>query len=141
LLATGWPLRQHLYGSARAWNENATFRRACHESRDAKRPRFRQAPAMFVIELVYKVPLTEIDAKMRAHVAFLKKYYASGNFVVSGRKIPRDGGIILAVGESLEQIEAIMRQDPFVEQRLAEFRVIQFRVSQRADDIEARIKI
>ena len=95
---------------------------------------------MFVIELVYKVPLPEIDAKMRAHVAFLKKYYASGNFVVSGRKIPRDGGIILAVGENLEQIEAIMRQDPFVEQHLAEFRVIQFRVSQRADDIEARIE-
>ena len=95
---------------------------------------------MFVIELMYKAELSEIDAHMKAHVAFLKKYYAAGNFLVSGRKIPRDGGIILAVGENLEQIEAIMRQDPFVEQRLAEFRVIQFRVSQRADDIEARIE-
>ena len=95
---------------------------------------------MFVIELVYKVPLTEIDAKMRAHVAFLKKYYASGNFVASGRKIPRDGGIILAVGESREEIEAIMQADPFVQQGLADFRVIQFRVSQRADDIQARIE-
>jgi len=42
-----------------------------------------------------------------------KKYYAAGVFVVSGRKIPRDGGIILAVGESRERIEAIVREDPF----------------------------
>ena len=53
---------------------------------------------MFIIELTYKASLTEIDAHMAAHVAFLKKYYASGNFLVSGRKIPRDGGIIVAVG-------------------------------------------
>ena len=53
---------------------------------------------MFVIELTYKVDLAEIDARMAAHVIFLKKYYASGNFLVSGRKVPRDGGIILAVG-------------------------------------------
>jgi uncharacterized protein YciI len=55
---------------------------------------------MFVIELIYKVDLAEIDAHMRAHVKFLKKYYASGNFLVSGRKVPRDGGIILAAGTS-----------------------------------------
>ena len=55
---------------------------------------------MFVIELIYKASLAEIDAHMAAHVMFLKKYYAAGNFLVSGRKIPRDGGIILAVGKS-----------------------------------------
>ena len=55
--------------------------------------------AMFVIELIYKVDLAEIDAHMAAHVKFLKKYYAAGHFLVSGRKIPRDGGIILAVGQ------------------------------------------
>ena len=55
---------------------------------------------MFVIELTYKTDLSEIDAHMAAHVVFLKKYYAAGNFLVSGRKIPRDGGIILAVGKS-----------------------------------------
>jgi hypothetical protein len=40
---------------------------------------------MFVIELTYKAQLAEIDAQMGAHVRFLKKYYASGNFLVSGR--------------------------------------------------------
>jgi len=94
---------------------------------------------MFVIELTYKVDLAEIDAHMAAHVKFLKKYYASGNFLVSGRKIPRDGGIILAVGTSRKRIEAIIQEDPFHARGLADFRIIEFRASQRADDIQKRI--
>jgi uncharacterized protein YciI len=94
---------------------------------------------MFVIELIYKAPLASIDGQMAAHVKFLKKYYAAGQFLVSGRKIPRDGGIIVAVGQNREQIEAIVREDPFVVRGLAEFRIIEFRASQRADDIQRRI--
>ena len=94
---------------------------------------------MFIIELVYKVPLAQIDANMPAHVRFLKKYYASGHFLVSGRKVPRDGGIIVAVGASREEIEAIAREDPFCARGLAGFRVIEFRASQRADDIQQRM--
>jgi uncharacterized protein YciI len=94
---------------------------------------------MFVIELIYKADLARIDAHMKAHVRFLKKYYASGNFLVSGRKIPRDGGIILAVGASRADIEAIVQEDPFYQHGLADFRIIEFRASQRADDIQERI--
>ncbi len=95
---------------------------------------------MFIIELTYKADLAEIDAHMGAHVVFLKKYYASGNFLVSGRKIPRDGGIILAVGTSRRQIEAIVEEDPFYQHGLADFRIIEFRASQRANDIQKRIE-
>ena len=94
---------------------------------------------MFVIELTYKAALKKIDAHMGAHMKFVRKYYAAGNFLVSGRKIPRDGGIILAVSESREAIEAIAKQDPFYTRGLADMRVIEFRASQRADDIQQRI--
>ena len=94
---------------------------------------------MFVIELIYKAPLADIDKHMPAHVRFLKKYYASGQFLVSGRKIPRDGGIILAVGKSRDAIEAIVRDDPFCARGLADVPIIEFRASQKADDIQGRI--
>ena len=97
------------------------------------------ADTMFIIELSYKAPLEQVDAQMKPHMAFLKKHYASGHFLVSGRKIPRDGGIILAVGKSREEIEAIAAQDPFCQKGVADFRVIEFRVSQRAEDVEKRI--
>jgi uncharacterized protein YciI len=95
---------------------------------------------VFVIELIYKVDLTKIDASMRAHVAFLKKHYDAGNFLVSGRKIPRDGGIIIATADSRETIEGIMREDPFCSRGLAEARIVEFRASQRAPDIQRRIE-
>jgi uncharacterized protein YciI len=95
--------------------------------------------SLFVIELIYKASLPEIDASMTAHVRFLKKYYAAGQFLVSGRKIPRDGGVILAVADSREQIDAIMREDPFCSRGLADCRVIQFRASQHAADIQRRM--
>ena len=94
---------------------------------------------MFVIELIYKAPLADIDASMAAHVKFLKKHYAAGHFLVSGRKIPRDGGIIIAAGPSRAEIEAIVRQDPFCARGLADVRIIEFRASQRADNIQELI--
>jgi uncharacterized protein YciI len=100
----------------------------------------RAMTSVFVIELAYKVPLAQIDASMAAHVRFLEKYYAAGHLLISGRKVPRDGGIILAVGRSREEIETIIRQDPFVARGLADYRVIEFRASQRADDIQQRVE-
>jgi uncharacterized protein YciI len=94
---------------------------------------------MFVIELIYKADLAEIDRHMAAHMKFLRKYYAAGNFLLSGRKIPRDGGIIIAAGKSRQEIESIVAEDPFVARGLAESRIIEFRASQRADDVQRRI--
>jgi uncharacterized protein YciI len=95
---------------------------------------------MFIIELTYKAPLAQIDAHMKQHMVFLNEHYASGHFLVSGRQIPRTGGIILAVGKSRAEIEAIAARDPFCQRGLADYRVIEFRASQRADDIEKRIE-
>jgi uncharacterized protein YciI len=92
---------------------------------------------MFVIELIYKADLSQIDANMRPHMAYLRKHYAAGRFLASGRKVPREGGIILALGESREQIEAIVKDDPFVAKGLADYRLIEFRVSQRAESVDA----
>jgi uncharacterized protein YciI len=94
---------------------------------------------MFIIELLYRAELSEIDAHMADHMVFLKKQYAEGRFVVSGRKVPRDGGIIIATGESRAEIEALIAEDPFVARGLAEFRVIEFRASQRAPDFPKRL--
>lgn len=101
-----------------------------------KRSKPTDAGSLFVIELSYKASLDEIDAHMTAHVRFLKKYYAAGHFLMSGRKIPREGGIILAVGESREQIEALVKEDPFHQHGLADIRVIEFRASQKSDDLQ-----
>jgi uncharacterized protein YciI len=92
---------------------------------------------MFVIELIYKAELSAIDANMRAHMAWLNKQYAAGRFLLSGRQVPRTGGIILALGDTRDQIEAVVREDPFVSRGLADVRIIEFRASQRAESLDA----
>ena len=86
---------------------------------------------MFIIELTYKVPLSKIDESMPAHMRFLKKHYDAGRFLMSGRKIPRDGGIIIGDADSREAMEQIAREDPFCARGLADYRIIEFRVSQK----------
>ena len=85
---------------------------------------------MFVINLNYIVPLEQLDKHMGDHVKFLKLYYEKSVFVASGRKVPRTGGIILALGKSKEEIEKIISQDPFYIHKLAEFTITEFLTSQ-----------
>jgi uncharacterized protein YciI len=85
---------------------------------------------MFIINLTYIVPLEELDAHMAEHVAFLKKYYKQNVFVASGRKVPRTGGIILALAKSKEEVENIISEDPFYIHKLAEFSITEFLTSQ-----------
>lgn len=80
----------------------------------------------FVVSLHYVAPLAAIDAAMRSHVAFLEKHRKAGMFIAWGRKVPRTGGIILACGEDRDAIERIMRDDPFVQRRLAELEITEF---------------
>jgi uncharacterized protein YciI len=87
---------------------------------------------MFVLLLTYTKPLDEVDALMRPHMRWLDEQYAAGRFVVSGRQVPRTGGVILARGDDREEIEALAASDPFVAGGVATVEVIQFRASQSA---------
>jgi uncharacterized protein YciI len=93
---------------------------------------------LFVLLLSYIRPLEEVDALMREHVAWLSEHYDTGRFVVSGRRVPRTGGVIVARGEDRDEIERIAASDPFVSGGVATCEVIQFRASQTADGFEAR---
>jgi uncharacterized protein YciI len=95
---------------------------------------------MFIINLNYVVPLDQIDAHMTEHVKFLKKYYEKNIFVASGRKVPRTGGIILALASSKEEIEKIMNEDVFISKGLAEFSVTEFLTSQHHPDLKQLLK-
>jgi len=91
---------------------------------------------MFIIELTYKVPNEQIDGYLSAHRAFLDHYYAAGNFIASGAKVPRDGGIILAQAASKEEVTALLREDPFYQHQLADYRIIEFTATKKANNIQ-----
>ena len=91
---------------------------------------------MFIISLHYIVPLEQLDLHMTEHVKYLHTYYKQNVFVASGRKVPRTGGIILALAPSREAVDEIIRQDPFYIHNLAEFSVTEFLTSQSHPDLK-----
>ena len=95
---------------------------------------------MFIISLNYIVPLEQLDAHMTEHVKFLHKYYKQNVFVASGRKVPRTGGIILALAKSKEEVDRIISEDPFYIHKLAEFTVTEFLTSQHHPDLKKLLK-
>ena len=95
---------------------------------------------MFIINLNYIVPLEKLDAHMTEHVKFLQKYYKQNVFIASGRKVPRTGGIILALAESKEEIERIMGEDPFYTLKLAEITITEFLTSQYHPELKKLLK-
>lgn len=94
---------------------------------------------MFVVLLTYVKPLEEIDALMKDHMAFLNHRYADGTFLVSGRRIPRTGGVILAAGDDEAAIKQIVDQDPFVSSGAATAEIIRFNPSQVAPKLKGII--
>ena len=95
---------------------------------------------MFIIDLTYIVPLEELDEHMAAHVECLDKYYKKNVFVASGRKVPRTGGIILALADSIEEIGKIITEDPFHKHQLAQFNITQFLTSKYHPDLKDLLK-
>ena len=81
---------------------------------------------MFILSLTYQKSLEEVDTHLKAHVAFLETYYSQGIFLASGRKVPRDGGIILALAPSREALEAIIACDPFCTHGIAHYDITEF---------------
>lgn len=81
---------------------------------------------MFVISIDYKVDFDVIEPLIDEHFEFLNKYYEQGLFVVSGRKEPRTGGIIIVKNESRDSINEIIKEDPFHREGVADYKITEF---------------
>lgn len=91
---------------------------------------------MFVLELTYTAPIEDVDAVLEAHVAWLDEQYEKGIFLASGRKNPREGGVIIAVAQSRARIEEIAATDPFVVARVCAYRITEFVATKTAPELE-----
>ncbi|WP_030554054.1 YciI family protein [Streptomyces exfoliatus] len=90
---------------------------------------------MFVLELTYTAPVERADALLGAHVEWLDAQYAAGVFIASGRKNPRDGGVILAAGVDRAEIERIAAADPFSVEGVCAYRITEFHATKTAAEL------
>lgn len=81
---------------------------------------------MFLILLRYLRPLHEVDAVRPRHVEFLDRGFSEGHYVLAGRRIPPEGGVLVARGTDVEEARKLAEADPYVQQGIAEYELIQF---------------
>ena len=81
---------------------------------------------MFIFSLTYLKPINEVEKHLPQHIDYLNRYYQSGHFISSGRKVPRIGGVILCRADSHDQAMSIIQKDPFYIHQIAKYEVIEF---------------
>lgn len=94
---------------------------------------------MFIINLTYIKPLEEVEKHLQNHITFLDQHYKKGYFIASGRKNPRTGGIILMRAKNKEAVQEIITHDPFYQNEIAQYDVIEFEASKYCPEFETII--
>ena len=81
---------------------------------------------MFVFVSEYQRPLEEVDKHREAHLAFLAGLNERGHILVSGRRTPPAGGVVVIDAADLEEAKAIMAEDPFAQAGVARYEPYEF---------------
>lgn len=81
---------------------------------------------MFIAILTYKKPLSEVDRHLAAHREYLARHYAAGDFIASGPQTPRIGGVIMMRADNREAVDAIIAEDPFNINAVADYQIVEF---------------
>lgn len=81
---------------------------------------------MFIAILRYRKPLSEVDRFLAEHREYLANHYDAGNFFASGPQTPRVGGMIMIKTENRTAVDAIIVQDPFNSNGIADYQIVGF---------------
>jgi uncharacterized protein YciI len=95
---------------------------------------------MFIINLTYQKPTASVDDFLPAHIKYLEKHYQQNDFICSGRKVPRNGGIILCQAENKAAVQRIIAEDPFQQNGIAAYEIIEFIPSKYAAAFQPFVK-
>lgn len=90
---------------------------------------------MYVVLSTYTAPLEEIDFVLPDHAEWLTKHYGAGDFLMSGRREPRVGGVIIARPMLRGKLDAILSTDPFSYRHLVHYEVIEFSATRTAKEL------
>jgi uncharacterized protein YciI len=91
---------------------------------------------MYVLTLTYIVGLDEVDRVRDAHMEWIREQYEAGRFLLSGAKVPRDGGVILARGIERDELDEVIAGDPFTREGVAVYDVVEFRATTVAEGLD-----
>jgi len=90
---------------------------------------------MFVVLLRFSTNKANAGQFMDGHNSWLKDGFEKGIFVLAGTIQPKLGGAIFAHNVTLEQIRAVINEDPFVAENVVTAEIIEITPSKSAPEL------
>lgn len=91
---------------------------------------------MFLLLARYTRPIEEVDQLLDGHREWIIRNSDAGRILLTARQVPLTGGMILAHGESAEQMWEMLSEDPFHTSGMAEYQVLEFDPVRAAPGVE-----
>jgi uncharacterized protein YciI len=79
---------------------------------------------MFIVLLKFSDNKSQASAFMDGHNQWIKRGFDDGVFLLAGSLQPGLGGSVIAHGESLEELENRVKQDPFVAENVVSAEIL-----------------
>lgn len=95
---------------------------------------------MFLLRATYNRPIEEVDQLLDGHKAWIMKNFEAGRILLTARQVPLVGGIILARGESAEEMWEMLEEDPFKSSGMAEYEVLEYAPVRAAEGLEGLLE-
>lgn len=80
---------------------------------------------MFIVMLKFSQNRDRLRDFLDAHKVWLKQGYDSGVFLLSGSLQENSGGVVLAHKVSLAELQVLVKQDPFVREKIATAEILE----------------
>jgi uncharacterized protein YciI len=96
---------------------------------------------MYLLNLTYLTPLAVVDSHLAAHKAYLDSLYLAGKVLMSGRKEPRTGGVMVLLTDSPDEAQALMEADPFHTHGVASYELTRFTVGKAVPQLSAYLSV
>jgi len=94
---------------------------------------------MFVLLARYTKPAEEVDRLLEDHKAWIGRHQEAGRILMTARQVPLTGGLILAEGDSVEQMREMIAEDPFHAAGAAEYEILEFQPARVTPGMEERL--
>ena len=91
---------------------------------------------MFIILLKFSTNKAQAGQFMERHNSWLRDGFEKGIFLLSGSIQPKAGGAVLAHNATLEQIQAIVSEDPFVAEGVVTAEIVEVAASRSIPELK-----
>ena len=81
---------------------------------------------MFLLLGRYLKPVDEVEVHLDAHRAWVREHAGAGRVIAAGREVPLQGGLLVAVGVTRDDVDAMIATDPYITEGVAEYDVREY---------------